>query len=570
MSKTIFIPPTNTEVITYDIMSNYVNTALGGYLPLSGNSTINGNVTFVDDLIDDELTADTVIVADTNKKLTSSSVTSTTLGYLDATSSIQTQLNSKSSTSVLTPGDHIIASGSDSIANSAILSESGSILTVNGEINITPTSDGVVLSLTNHAGSSIFQVNSITNIVNSLINLLVGGSLGESSTSAFQVLTTENVNVFTVDNTTPLVTSNAITSITNLLYVKPSFGASSAFYVQDPSDNFVFNVGTSQNGEVYIAGVNDISKFSVQTLLGNKIFNVDTSTPAVSIYTFTGIYGPLLVKPSTGLSSAFYVQDPSGNFVLNVRTSGNGEVGIAGVDDTAKFSVQTLTGSAIFNVDTVNQQVTIQTSSDSNRAIQILDSTGNQVFYVATASSGIVSVGGIDTNGKFGVYSSAGATIFSVDTATPAIRANANIVFPTYGTGNYFDQYGNMNYSGATTSSDSYWSVTDVSGGQPFRVYPGTTSSAPVNQVEIIPTTATTNTLIVYDNASDPTLTVGSNGGVEVSGANNVNKFYVQTASSTVIFNVNTTSPSIDLNANTTVTGNLIPTNNNDRSSRFS
>lgn len=117
--------------------------------------------------------------------------------------------------------------------------------------------------------------------------------------------------------------------------------------------------------------------------------------------------------------------------------------------------------------------------------------------------------------------------------------------------------YGNMNYTGTNVITGSYWSVTDVAGGQPFRVYPANSTEAPTTQVVIIPTTSTTNSLMVYDNASDPTLTVGTSGIVEVSGANNANKFYVQTASNTVLFNVDTSTAGIDLNANTTVTGNL-------------
>lgn len=43
----------------------------------------------------DNLTANTVLVSDSNKNITSSGVSNTTLGYLDATSSIQTQLDNK-------------------------------------------------------------------------------------------------------------------------------------------------------------------------------------------------------------------------------------------------------------------------------------------------------------------------------------------------------------------------------------------------------------------------------------------------------------------------------------------
>ena len=61
------------------------------YAPLA-SPTFTGTAT-VANLVDSGLTASTVLVANGSKELTSSSVSSTTLGYLDATSSVQTQLN---------------------------------------------------------------------------------------------------------------------------------------------------------------------------------------------------------------------------------------------------------------------------------------------------------------------------------------------------------------------------------------------------------------------------------------------------------------------------------------------
>lgn len=364
----------------------------------------------------------------------------------------------------------------------------------------------------------------------------ISGTLNISSLSASSLVTTD-----ASDN---LISQSGLTSGTHIIATGTgSIGNSSSM--------------TESSGNVTITPVTDGNVLTITNHANTlNILQVNTSTPSVTINAYTTIPAPLQVQPSTGAASAFYVQDPSNNYVLNVKTSGNGEVGIGGVDDTNKFSVQTSTGADIFNVDTVNQQVFIQTPTNSNRALAIQDSAGNEVLYVATASYGVVAVGGVDAYTKLGVYTSAGASIFIVDTATPAIRVNANIVFPTYGTGNYFDQYGNMNFKGATLTSSSYWSVTDFAGGQPFRVYPSSTStSAPTTQVEMIPTTASTNTLMVYDNASNPSLTVGSNGGVEVSGANNYNKFYVQTASDVIIFNVDTLSDQVMMNAAVTING---------------
>ncbi len=72
----------------------------------------------------------TVVIADANGKLTNAAVTATTLGYLDATSSVQTQLNAKQATIVgaassvvtanLGPSTVVIADGSGKLTNAAV------------------------------------------------------------------------------------------------------------------------------------------------------------------------------------------------------------------------------------------------------------------------------------------------------------------------------------------------------------------------------------------------------------------------------------------------------------------
>ena len=210
---------------------------------------------------------------------------------------------------------------------------------------------------------------------------------GPVSTTKFNVNNASGVSVITVDSSTPEISLYANTGIYDTMFVQPAAASSGALYVLDPSGNNVFNVSTASSGIVSIAGLDSTSKFTVNNAGGISIINVDTSTPEVNISSFTSIYNPLLIKPTTGSPSAFYVQDPSGNFVLNVRTSGNGEVGVGGVDDTNKFSIQTSAGTDILTVDTLNQQVFIQTPSDSNRALDIKDSAGNEVLYVATVTA---------------------------------------------------------------------------------------------------------------------------------------------------------------------------------------
>ena len=134
----IYIPPITTSNITLGQMEEYVNSQLtknlANYVEVSGG-TITGNLDVNGIIEEDSLTTNTVLVSNANKKIVSSSITSTTLGYLDATSSIQTQLNSKTTLSGLTSGDFIKATGSNSLGNSSVLSESGTTLKISGSIN---------------------------------------------------------------------------------------------------------------------------------------------------------------------------------------------------------------------------------------------------------------------------------------------------------------------------------------------------------------------------------------------------------------------------------------------------
>lgn len=79
----------NAQVTTDGKLTGYV-TNLGGFA--TNAALTGGTVTSQTNL---DLTASRVMLSDANKVPTSSSVTATTLGYLDATSSVQTQLDSK-------------------------------------------------------------------------------------------------------------------------------------------------------------------------------------------------------------------------------------------------------------------------------------------------------------------------------------------------------------------------------------------------------------------------------------------------------------------------------------------
>jgi hypothetical protein len=125
-TSTSIIPAGNGQAFNV-----YNNTGAINYF----NVNTSTGITTAGELNAGNLTASTVLVADASKNITSSSVTNTTLGYLDATSSVQTQLNGKQpALSGLVSGKHIIANSSSTITDSSILSESGTTLTCAGSI----------------------------------------------------------------------------------------------------------------------------------------------------------------------------------------------------------------------------------------------------------------------------------------------------------------------------------------------------------------------------------------------------------------------------------------------------
>lgn len=86
-----------------------------------------------------DLTASRVLTLDASSKLTASSVTTTTLGYLDATSSIQTQLNSKPNTATLSDNRLIRGDGTAAIQSSGITV--GDDESISGASNVTITGE---------------------------------------------------------------------------------------------------------------------------------------------------------------------------------------------------------------------------------------------------------------------------------------------------------------------------------------------------------------------------------------------------------------------------------------------
>jgi hypothetical protein len=132
-------------------------TLIGGHLALhSGleNAYLAGNLT-LGSLTSNDLTASTVLVTDSNKKLVSSTITSTKLGYLsDVTSNLQAQINGKAASShthsyLPLAGGTITSSATTGSAVSIVANSltSGKALNISSTSTATTTSGNSLINL---------------------------------------------------------------------------------------------------------------------------------------------------------------------------------------------------------------------------------------------------------------------------------------------------------------------------------------------------------------------------------------------------------------------------------------
>jgi hypothetical protein len=160
-----------TSVYTASNAINYTRTVSSLFQILTGI-----NLQLVDG------TANRVLYLDASKNVKSSSVTDTTLGYLDATSSIQTQLNGKLSTTIT------------SVAKGDTVEYNGSAWVNIGIQYTVELIDALTIDIYAPYG---MKINSVTNILNSpTTTILVGGSaytLGNTITTGQKITVTVSV-----------------------------------------------------------------------------------------------------------------------------------------------------------------------------------------------------------------------------------------------------------------------------------------------------------------------------------------------------------------------------------------
>ena len=268
--------------LSNSIVNADINTAAAiAYSKLAlSNSIVNADISSSAAIAVNKLAAQTasrVLVSDASGFMTASSVTSTTLGFLDATSSIQTQLNNKANTSL------------SNLASTA----------VNADIN--PAS-----ALAINLGSAALPYNTMR--AGTLISYISANTptLGISSTSTTPsgVAVQASINTFQAGDKLGIYTSG------NAADLRIETGAASG---ANASGNLVLQVGS------VVSGTRGNIKVSAGGITAKGAAFVDASNNLVTSAAMTD--GQILIGSTAGAPAAATITAGSGISVVNAGNS---------------------------------------------------------------------------------------------------------------------------------------------------------------------------------------------------------------------------------------------------------
>lgn len=203
------------------------------------------------------LTANRVLVSDGSGVVTPSSVTSTTLGYLDATSSIQTQLNGKVSKSGDTMTGPLIVSGSVSTGSAMM------------RVTNTGIGDCFVVEDAANPDASNFKIDSSGFIYTGSLLSTIGVS------GRMQILDSQNAFVECIAGSTRAVsfgastTGNGFRSAMGAMDISTTQSSDAITLSPGVEDAFGYSLYSKSNGSSLVTGINNSSPTEALDVTGN-------------------------------------------------------------------------------------------------------------------------------------------------------------------------------------------------------------------------------------------------------------------------------------------------------------
>jgi hypothetical protein len=374
----------STEIVAW---RNHANSA---DLPLTTNTSdqllFNGNLVITDSTT---FTDNTVLIANGSGNIASSSVSTTTLGFLDATSSIQTQLNSKASFSGLNTDGVIYASSGTAVASTSagspglpLIANSGSAPTFQ-QLNLSSGTGAVTSQLSvSNGGTGRSSVSSIaapttfagwdadanlnanTFIPNFAVTTTTGGTTALLVTSAgLQYFSGTSNQTVTLPAPATLIGAGYSIKIINLSTGTVTVETSGSTLIQAMGPNtelFVTAVGTGLTASGWDWSYSATQASSLPTSLGGT---GNTSLTAFSVLA-GGTTSTGAVQSVSGVGSSGQVLTSNGASALPTWQNATG--GTFTAPTVQKFiSTGTATGT-LFSTSSANATVGATYTNNSN------------------------------------------------------------------------------------------------------------------------------------------------------------------------------------------------------------
>lgn len=267
------------------------------------------------------LGASIVPVTNPSGVLTSSSVTATTLSYLDATSSIQTQLNGKQAT-----GNYIVSLTGDVTATGP------------GSVSATVNTVGGSSAANIHTAELLANAATSSNIFNTIVKRDGSGNFSVSNVT----LTNQSAIIFddTASNSVTVKAPSAVAMSYTLLWPTAQ-GLATTFLQNDGAGNLSWVAGT---GGTTPGGTNGELQYNASGMFGGTAHittdgtTILFATPSISSIRFldtihaslgadaTGnhllLFGPTQTVISTSNSAGLFISDNGSNVQVTTNPSG--------------------------------------------------------------------------------------------------------------------------------------------------------------------------------------------------------------------------------------------------------